>query len=477
MIAGLKTSVRMKNSTILPLFAVTAAAAFGLGWMVRPDSGSDENVGGSDGQAAQSNRGGGASGSGRSARGNSFEGGAESEFLARYLVDDRISGEDMKLAIKEISETNDPLLRQKMFALLLENLTAENAKDAFLALQETRRGGPFGRGNEDEMRLLANAWGRIDGPGAIAALKEIAEARGEEGDDRRGRGGRGGRGPGEMSSVLAGWATVDGAAAAAYVNGIEDERELRGAAFGVLQGMLVNGVDEAMGFIKTLPETEDNDRMKGMYMAMVTGEMLEQGLDQAKGWADTVKDPELRTGVLARVTMEIMNEDRQEAADWIAQYGDEEAAAPAVNRLADSWSREDPKAVMDWAENLSGQSKSEAYEEAMESWAREDPAAAGEYLGTLEASPARDAAVEGYATRVSRDDPSAAMDWAGTISDSELRQETQVEVARDWLRNDKVAAEAWIQSSGLPAEAIEEINEPRRDFGRDFGRGGPRGGR
>jgi hypothetical protein len=199
-------------------------------------------------------------------------------------------------------------------------------------------------------------------------------------------------------------------------------------------------------------------------MAMVTGEMLEQGLDQAKGWVDTVKDPDLRTGVLARVTMEIMQDDREGAAEWIAKYGDEDAAAPAVNRLADSWSREDPKAVMDWAENLSGKSKSEAYQEAMESWAVKDSAAAGEYLKGMQESPERDAAVEGYATRVSRENPVTAMEWAETITDQGSRQDTMVEVARDWMRNDKAAAEQWVQASGLPAEAVESINEPRRDF-------------
>ena len=467
----------MKNSTIIPVFAVTAAAAFGLGWVARPDVPKAGKEAGS-GQVQRERKGGLTTGSGRSSGGDqSVVSNEEREFLSRYVVGGEIGAEEMKAAIKEISETNDPLVKQKLFALLLENLTAENAKDAYIALQETRRGGPFGGGNEDEIRLLANAWGRVDGAGAVAALKEIAAAREEEGgDDRRGRG-RGGRGGGELSSVLAGWATVDGAAASAYVNGIEDEREMRGAAYGVLQGMLVNGVDEAMSFVQGLPTTEDGDRSKGMYMAMITGEMLEQGLDQAKGWADTVKDKNLRTGVLARVTMEIMKDDRAGAADWIAKYGDEDAAAPAVSRLADSWSREDPKAVMDWAEKLSGKSKAEAYEQAMESWAREDPEAAGEHLATLKASPERDAAVEGYATRVSRDDPSAAMEWAGTIANDDLRQETQIDVARDWYRNDKAATEAWIQSSGLSEEAVKSITEPRRDFGDFDGRGGPRGGR
>ena len=32
----------MKNPTLIPLFSLTAAAAFGLGWFVRPDAGNDQ---------------------------------------------------------------------------------------------------------------------------------------------------------------------------------------------------------------------------------------------------------------------------------------------------------------------------------------------------------------------------------------------------------------------------------------------------
>ena len=465
----------MKNSTMLPLFAVTAAAAFGLGWMVRPDTGNAPDSANSGQNGAQS----GAQSSGRvassSPRGGVSEG-PEAEFLSRYLVAGKISSDDMKTAIKEMSETNDPLLRQKMFALLLENLTPENAKEAFLALQENRRGGgPMGRGNDEELRLLANAWGRIDGAGAVAALKEIQEARGDDDNDRGwgGRGGPGGMG-GEMASVLAGWATVDSGGAIAYLNALEDGREKQMAGFGILQGLLVNGVDDAMGFIQGLPTGEEGDRTKGFYMAMVTSEMLEQGLDSAKAWVDTVKDPELRTGVLARVAMEMMRDDKAGAAEWLTQYGDEEAAAPAVNRLADEWSREDPKAVIEWAGDLSGKAKAEAYEEAMESWARENPAEAGEFLGTLAASPERDAAVEGYATRVSREDPVAAMEWVETIANEAVEQGAMVDVARDWYRKDEAAASTWIQSSGLSEEAVKSITEPSRE--QDWRRGGGPGG-
>ncbi|YCM42353.1 hypothetical protein V2O64_13670 [Verrucomicrobiaceae bacterium 227] len=460
---------------MLPLFAVTAATAFGLGWVVRPDSANSSNAG-ENGAANGSQTSSRSALSGSSQRGGSANEGPESQFLARYLVNGEISPEDMKAAMKEMSETNDPILRQKMFAALLENLTAENAKDAFLALQENSRGGGpggrGGRGGNDELRLLANAWGRLDGAGAVAALKEIKAASAEEGGDR-GRGGRGG-GPDEIASALAGWATTDSGGAIAYMGELEEGREKQMAGFGILQGLLVNGVGEAMGFIQSLPKTEDGDRSKGFYMAMVTGEMLEQGLDAAKTWVDTVTDPDLRTGALARVAMEMMQDDREGAAAWLAQYGSEDSSAPAVSRLAESWSREDPQAVLNWAEDLSGKSKTEAYQQAMESWAREDPAAAGEYLGTLAASAERDAAVEGYATRVSREDPVAAMEWVQTIGDESLRQEAMVDVAQDWYRKDQAATNEWLASSGLSEEAVKSITEPAREERR--GPGG-RGGR
>ena len=471
----------MNNSTIIPLVAVTAAAAFGLGWAVRPDSSGSSETAETDNsntrQRAISNN--------RSQSGGISSDSEEGRFIARYLQGGEISPEDMRAAIKELSQTNDPLLRQKMLALLLENLTPENAKEAFLALRESRRGGPgpMGRGGDDDLRLLANAWGRIDGAGALAALREMSEEMGDEGG-RGGRGGRGGPGGGfgrEMMSALAGWATADSGAAIAHLDGLEDGMEKRMGAAGIIQGMLVNGVDEAMGFVQSLPESEEDGRAKGFYMSLIANEMIEQGLDTAKTWAGSVTDPKLRAGAFSSVTTELMRTSREDAAEYIAQHGDDEAAAPAVNRLADSWSRENPQEVIEWADNLSGPAKAEAYEEAMESWARENPTEAGEFLSTLDASPEKDSAIEAYATRVSREDPVAAMEWADTISDADLKLETQVDVARDWYRSDQAAANEWIAANNLSEENVKQITEQGRGgdaFGdRRGGRGpGGRGG-
>lgn len=461
----------MKNTAFLPLLGLTAAIAFGIGWIAKPAaevSDKLETLNKASDRSATSSRGNFSGGE---------SGGPERDFIKRYLTNGQISPDDMKSAIAEMSKVNDPLLRQKMFAALLENLTAENAKDAFIALRENRGGrGPGGRARDQELSLLANAWGRIDGLGAMTALSEIAEL--GDGNDR-GWGGRGGRGPGGMTSemvgALSGWATEDGAAAIAHYNELEDGEQKGYLGYGVIQGLLVNGVDEALGFVQGLPDS-DNGRAKEFYMGAITSEMLEQGVDTAKNWINSVNDPGLKSGAIARVVMDQMGNDREGMAAWLVEFDGAESER-AAGRLAESWAREEPLAVLEWASQLSGEAKSEAYEEAMESWVREDPIAAGEHLGTLAPSPERDAATEEYATHVSREDAPTAMDWAGTIQDAELRRDTELEVAEDWYRSDKVAAEEWMATANLTVEEIERVTEPRQGGRNDFGRrgGGGRG--
>ncbi|MCH2065529.1 MAG: hypothetical protein MK194_17600, partial [Roseibacillus sp.] len=363
---------------------------------------------------------------------------------------------------------------------LLENLTPENARAAYLALQSGRRG--WGRGGgDDELRLMSHAWGRIDGPGAIKALTEMrAEREGEGGERGRGRGREGDRGGFDLVSVLSGWATADGRAAADYVSGVEDEREQRMLSFGVVRGMMVNGVDEAMSYVSSLPKTEDGDRAQAWYMSTIAGEMLEEGLDSAKAWVDTINDPDLRGGALSRVAESAVREDLEGAIEWVTQYADEEAGQRAVNRVANEWAEDDPQAVLTWADSLPDAAKAEAYGEAFEEWTRQDATAAGEYLTNMEASPARDSAVEEFATTLSREDPATAIQWANSISDGEARTETLTQVARSWYYRDREAATQWIETSGLPEESIQAITAERRGFdprggGRRPGGGSPRG--
>jgi len=463
----------MKQSVLIPILVLTAGIAFGLGWIANPN--------GKDGQADENNRPGGGSKSGiSSARpsrpsgpGSSSNGsGRVEEFLSRYTAGGIISPEDMTSAIEQMRKENDPLLRRKLFTELLETLTPENAQAAYLALRSGRRG--WGRGGgDDELRLMSHAWGRIDGPGAIKAL---AEMRAERESGERGRGREGDRGGSELVSVLSGWASADGKGAADYVSSIEDEREQRMLAFGVVRGMMVNGVDEAMGYVASLPKTEDGDRAQSWYMSTIAGEMLEEGLDSAKAWVDSINDPDLKGGALSRVAESAVREDLRDAVEWVTQYAGEEAGQRAVNRVADEWAEDDPQAVLTWADSLPDAARAEAYGEAFEEWTREDATAAGEYLTNMEPSPTRDSAVEEFSTTLSREEPATAIKWAETISNEEMRTDALTQVARSWYFRDREAASQWLESSGLPEESVQAVTADRQSGrGRGPGGGPPRG--
>ena len=71
--------------------------------------------------------------------------------------------------------------------------------------------------------------------------------------------------------------------------------------FGVLRGILVNGTDEAMAYIQSIPVTDENGRARTFYTSMVAGEILERGVEEAKAWVATISDPELQGGAISRV--------------------------------------------------------------------------------------------------------------------------------------------------------------------------------
>ena len=164
-------------------------------------------------------------------------------------------------------------------------------------------------GNDDEMRMLLNKWGRVDGEGVIKELAALQEAREAEGGDnaRGGRGGASGEGGAtDFMSAISGWATVDSDAAAEYINGIEDGRRSEIYTAGLVQGLMVNSADEAMKFISEIPE---NNEMRSRYTSMVASDMLVQGLDSARSWAENLTDPDLKGGALPTIASEYASQD------------------------------------------------------------------------------------------------------------------------------------------------------------------------
>jgi hypothetical protein len=90
----------MSNPKTLPIIAVTAVAAFGLGWAVKPSSQQTEVAPASGDQSQASYRSSPSSSRSGGVRLGSAQLTPEREFLREYLVDGEISAEGMRDAIK-----------------------------------------------------------------------------------------------------------------------------------------------------------------------------------------------------------------------------------------------------------------------------------------------------------------------------------------------------------------------------------------
>ncbi|MFT4548283.1 MAG: hypothetical protein ACI8XO_001948 [Verrucomicrobiales bacterium] len=392
---------------------------------------------------------------------------ADAELVSTLVQISR--GGDPNAYIDAFLGEGDPIKANKMFADLLLNITSDNAKEIFDALREGRqgRGGDFGR----EMGLYLEAWGRIDGASAVAAVGETG------GDPRR-------RGWAAMSAVT-GWASNDPAAAISYIASVEDEREKGMLNQGLIAGLARTDPTAATKYVFAMdterrantPEGESGpgqDRGRGGWetdrqMETIANAQLRIGNEAATTWAEGLPDGDLKSAAFDRVAENLARNDPASAAAWVAEHANEDYSSRAVREVAEEFGRTDPAAAIKWAEALPEERQADALRETLEEWTRSDPTAASTYLSEMQESPARDAAISSFARELDREDPGAAAQWAASIADERTRNETLSSVGRSWIRSAPDAAKAWLPTSGLSPEAQQAVlAEP--DRGRD-GRG------
>lgn len=437
------------------VWGVVAAGAFFAGRTVETPSGDSANQSSQGGGSGLSSRNGG-SGPG----GSSSSSGGPGTSLAGGGLN---GGSSAGVTVAQFQNESNALVANKMFADLLLTLDAGNARELFDAMIEKQR-----NGNDvgQQMGLLLEAWGKVDGPTALAAVSEMG------GDGRR-------RGFASISAMR-GWASNDPEAAKAHLEGMEG---------GFEKGMMTQGVVSGLASVDPFAATEyvlkldaereasgegGDDRWRGYavdrQMEAIANAQIQRGMKDATSWAESLPDGNIKSSAFDRVAESFARNSPEEAAEWIKSHADQEYAGRAIREVSEELSREDPAAAVTWASELPEEAQGGAMRTAMEQWTREDPEAAGGYLGNMSESPTRDAAVSSFARTLDREDPALAAEWAGSISDEGTRTETLQSVARSWLRSDADAAKAWLPQSGLSAEAQQRaIEESSRGGRRDFG--------
>ena len=240
--------------------------------------------------------------------------------------------------IADYLASNDDLEKNLLFAQLLVGLNADNAQDIYDSLKDSLTGREGGQ----RMRLLFQAWGKVDGAAAIAAATEGAE----NGGRGRGPGGRGDSGW-NIGSALSGWASVDSEAAKGWIDTVEDERQRGMYTFGLVNGMAKSDPDGATDYVIQLAAAQEasgeepmrapwgGGSMTERYIDMIASEQLKNGASAATTWADSLPDGDLKSSAFDQIAESYVGTDLDAAKDWVASYADKDYAQRAIREVAE----------------------------------------------------------------------------------------------------------------------------------------------
>ncbi len=328
----------------------------------------------------------------------------------------------------------DPIARRAAFGKLLEGLTTENAAEIRAQIAHLPDSSP-------EFMEFHYAWGKIGGVDAVM-----------NGMDTRER---------DMGATLAGWASANPAAAKAWFESLEQGGDTPDNK-GYLREAMVHGLantnpEIASAFVLELAASGDKDA--GRLLAVVASKVIQsRGVVAAAAWAENLPEGETRNSAMSQVAHDYARSDPAQAAAWASQLIGTDDGRRVVSAISREWANRDGAAAVGWLQSLDdGPGMSKAYYSAFEGWAAKDPLAASTYLVDMAQSPARDQAINGLVSRHRWEDPLAAIAWAGQITDPETRVDSLVRAGQAYFRRDPGAANTWLATSGLPADAQLKI--------------------
>ena len=323
----------------------------------------------------------------------------------------------------EVLRIKDPVQRAKALARLLEGLTPQNAADILGVFVANGFKSPR---EEDEFRMLAEAWAAQDGAAAMNYLTSLEHHQRPDNTMRR---------------SLTEWAIHDVAAAEDWARMQTTNADNR-YLIGVVAGAALSDLNKAQQILYSMPY----GRTRGEALDYVIAAQMEQGAQSAMNWTATLTDPRLQQGAVRKVASEVIRTDPASAAAYVLNASSEENAADNVAMVAQQWSYKSAQDAVNWALTLpAGSLQDAALAASLPSLAIKNPQAAEQLLTSLPASSATDPAKARLAREYVNTDPVRAVAWANTISDNRTRDHVVQQVMANWQRRDPASAAQFLQ--------------------------------
>jgi hypothetical protein len=361
----------------------------------------------------------------------------------------------------ELAATRDD---QIFYSEIFNRMARENALAAAQRLALV----PPGRGRENAIRALADAWTRNDAAAALVWARGLRD----EAD----------RIP-AMDTIIRELTERDPSRAIelaqSSLSGAARERSM----FDALRKLAVNDPREAAGLVHLLPAGE----MQTLLATDVAHLLARDDVRFAMTWVQTLPSGAPQTLALNNVLVAWTRADRPAAASYVANlppgplqhsaavylagiWGEQPQAAltwseqlPAATRpavvtaIVSNWAQYEPEAATRWTAGLAASSMApEALNAALSYWILKDAAAARDFVRTL-AGEVQTLAATAIAPRLAQRDPAGTLAWAENLATPAARDAAHAAAFKRWRDNAPAAADAWLDTAALSPETKAKL--------------------
>ena len=294
-----------------------------------------------------------------------------------------------------------------------------------------------------------------------------------------------------LFNVAQKWAEADRESALAWAQswqppkppGVTIERRDPALLATVLQTWMSEDAGAAMQWLEQLPE----DAAKTDVLAALSKSLSDDEPQHAVEVAAMMPTGKAQDAALRNLIDQWGQKDFAGALAWAQQQPDEEVRQILLPTLVDNLAARDPSAALQIAVSVGGNAGTRAVKNVLREWAQREPAAAAawadaqpgsvdyvagvasgwaakdhrsamEWVRTIPAGAAKDAAlVSGVLAIAQTPEPQAAIEWIANIGGEDQRTVAYGHLAFIWLRSDPKKAREWIETAPLTAKARADL--------------------
>lgn len=304
----------------------------------------------------------------------------------------------------------------------------------------------------------------------------------------------------EKGTILQTWSSMNPEAAAAYYN--ENRNIMNDRSAGIIAGEWARlNPEAALEWSKNLTGRNRENALRSLFSSFAdtdpaaaaqrAASLSEEELSGSNVYGTIAAQWAKKDWAAAEAWLSTLPADQQESArqraveslaiTQVAGMAEGEAKNNAVAAVARAMAVENPAMAADLIlKNSSGEQgrqSGRAVGEVIGSWVYSDPAAAKSWITSLSEGSVKDSALMAYAMQSPSTDYLEKINMTSGMSNERMREFATEMAARNWMREDSQAAQAWIESSNLSDRVKQNLTNPERRGGPGRqGPGGPRGG-